>query len=350
MIQEQTQPTQAPAARCELLPWPPSHWWYRDTVPFLRVLNAPGHGGWWQISWQGEELRETVGQLRTHARRWCGTSAAEILPRVLKPLEQRQGFKGDFIASDGCCVWVFVLYPCKRWARPPSPMRVRNFLKIALRRTRMLIPKCVGITGRSELTQFTAAGTDHYLTESEQSKCFLPHKSRWTCLILGRFYYQEIIFTLHLRICLRVLFGKASCCAQPIELSPTLCTLSWRCAAELPFWQCQPRERGPLPTPLLVHAAVEDPLLCSRKMPRLRHPGFGSVLNHNLHHKHTPKRGLIFSLHRWDRRHVSRQLLLPGKHESGRLLKFLKQRNFLSSNDSWMTQQPLLPARLQFIW
>lgn len=32
---------------------------------------------------------------------------------------------------------------------------------------------------RGELTQFAAAGTDHYLTESEQSKCFLPHKSRW---------------------------------------------------------------------------------------------------------------------------------------------------------------------------
>lgn len=97
-------------------------------------------------------------------------------------------------------------------------------------------------------------------------------------------------------------------------------------------------------------ARSSAPLLCSWEMPRLRHPSFGSVLNHNLHHKHTPKRGLIFSLHRWDRRHISRQLLLPGKHESGRLLKFLKQRNFLSSNASWMTQQPLLPASLRFIW
>lgn len=153
---------------CKLSPQPPSCRWRRDTVPYRKVLSAPGHGGRWQNSWQAVELRETLGQRWTHARWWCSTSAAEIWPRVLKPSEQRQGFKGDFIASYGCCLWVFVFYPCTMgrvggnahmnsgvWgstappcqqASSPSPMGVRNFLKIALRRRRMLTPKCVGVT------------------------------------------------------------------------------------------------------------------------------------------------------------------------------------------------------------
>lgn len=35
---------------------------------------------------------------------------------------------------------------------------------------------------------------------------------------------------------------------------------------------------------------------------------------------------------------------------AGRMLKILWQGNFLSSNDSWRTQQPLFPDSMQFTW
>lgn len=67
-------------------------------------------------------------------------------------------------------------------------------------------------------------------------------------------------------------------------------------------WAIPCVRRGALPTPLLVYAEVEDPLLSIPEMPRLRHLSVIFVLKHNFHQKHTPKRELLFSLHRWERK------------------------------------------------
>lgn len=70
------EPTQAPAAWLGALATPPSHWWCRGTVPSCKVLSAPGHSERWQISWQGQELRET-GENLEHV--WGGDAAHQHL-------------------------------------------------------------------------------------------------------------------------------------------------------------------------------------------------------------------------------------------------------------------------------
>lgn len=82
----------------------PSHWWWRGTVPSLKVLSTPGRGGGWQISQQGNQLRE-VGQqplkhedVMQHISIWNITQGFE----TIRASEQR--FKGDFTANCGFCL------------------------------------------------------------------------------------------------------------------------------------------------------------------------------------------------------------------------------------------------------
>lgn len=72
--------------------------------------------------------------------------------------------------------------------------------------------------------------------------------------------------------------------------------------------------RAPLPIPLLAYAAAEDALhLRNAKIPASQLQFCSSP---QLPPQTYTKRGLTLSFHRWDRCHTSRQLLLPGKHES----------------------------------
>lgn len=141
-----------------------------------------------------------------------------------------------------------------------------------------------------------------------------------------KFYHQEIIFDLHLKICVRVFFGKVSSCTEPAfsPVSPALCA-PWHThrAAVLAKlvqggrkWASPCLRRGALPMPLLVYAELKDPLLCTPEVQRLWHLSIISILNHNFHQKHTPKTELLFSLHRWERNNISWQLLLSKKIES----------------------------------
>lgn len=154
------------------------------------------------------------------------------------------------------------------------------------------------------------------------------HKSRWNWLIPGRFYYEEITFS-----SFEVLFEGVSwqgqclcracfltCPAMPKHYVHFVTSACLRAAILVmsaqgvrPWANPCPR-RAPLPIPLLAYAAAEDALhLRNAKIPASQLQFCSSP---QLPPQTYTKRGLTLSFHRWDRCHTSRQLLLPGKHES----------------------------------